>query len=116
MLLKDSATVLVKRSSKADRYRLEFHRYELHEVMVFEKQSVGSDNRDTGSCVIYFFPGRSRVTGGGKLPKIHPGDLCAAGKCSLPFDSLTDEYRRIVSVTEQTNGSERTHYIKIEAV
>lgn len=116
MLLKDSVTVFVKRTSDEDRYRPEFRRYELHDVMVFEKQSVGSDNRDTGSCVIYVFPGRSRVAGGGALPELHPGDFCLAGRCRQSFDPLADGGSRIVSVTEQTSGSERTRHIKIEAV
>ena len=112
MLLKDSAVIFVKRSSGTDKYHPEFDRYELHEVMVFEKQAVGSDGRDTGSCVIYFFPERSRVTGG-KFPDIHPGDLCAAGKCGA---ADTDLCRRITSVVKRTNGTERTHHIVIEAV
>lgn len=117
MLLKNSAVIFVKRPSGTDKYHPEFDRYELHEVMVFEKQAVGSDNRDAGSCVIYYFPARSRVTGG-KFPEIRPGDLCVAGKCSAAFDPLADSdiCRRITSVAKRTNGTERTHHIVIEAV
>lgn len=40
MLLKDSVTVFVKRTSDEDRYRPEFRRYELHDVMFLKNSPL----------------------------------------------------------------------------
>lgn len=116
MLLKDHAALFVRKPAATDPYGTEFTRYDCSRVMVFEKQAAGKDGRDAGSCVIYYFPERSTVTGG-KFPEIHPGDYCAAGSWGRQFDPMTHEAaRRIVSVEKRFAGSARTRHIVIEAV
>ncbi len=131
MLLKDRATFFVRQNSDSDPYGVVFRRFELRDVMVFEKRSVswdgtvGGDCGDGGRCVIYFFPERSKAFKGrrggktGDFPELRPGDLCVVGACREKFDPLTDETglcRRIVSVEKRTCGSENIHHIVIEAI
>ena len=125
MFLKDRATVFVSRPSKADPYDVVFDRYDLRDVMIFEKKASGADGRDEGKCVIYFFPKRSHILGCSargtecEFPEFRPGDRCVIGVCRGNFNPKNDEDGiccRIVSVEKRFCGSENAHHIVIEAV
>lgn len=118
MLLKDRVSVFRLRPLAEDSYGKEVQRMDISSVMVFEKRSVGVESRDVGKCVVYAFPGRSKVSGG-QLTEIQPGDLVAVGACRGNFDPLTDSRglcRRIVSVENRFCGSDRVHHVVIEAI
>lgn len=125
MFLKDRATVFVGRPSKTDPYDVVYDRFDLRNVMAFEKQSVGIDGRDEGRCLIYFFPRSSRLSGRNTavtedgFPVFRPGDYCVVGACRGSYNPKTDGgglCRRIVSVEKRCCGSENACHVVLEAV